>query len=100
MALNKFNQPCDIPRELGRSLVNQSSLLTAFIYRYFLLLWHAILNEWLYIYNSAFGISTEVVYLQRSMVVTWLVQSESAAVSAHVLYTLHNVTSCKAAYVG
>ena len=44
-------------------------------------------------------------YLQRRLVVTWLVPREAAAVSAHVLCTLYNhapiysVTSSKATYV-
>ena len=51
-------------------------------------------------------VPTEVVYLQRCLVVTWLVPLETAAVSAHVLFTPHNhapmynVTSFQATYVG
>ena len=42
---------------------------------------------------------TQVVYLQRCLVVTWLVPRETAAVSARFCTPCH-VTSCKAAYVG
>ena len=40
--------------------------------------------------HSAFSISTEVVYLQRSLVVTWLVTRKTAAVWAHELCTPYN----------
>ena len=36
---------------------------------------------------SAISISTEVVYVQRCLVVTWLVPRETAAVSARSVYT-------------
>ena len=51
-------------------------------------------------------LSIEVVYLQRCLVVTWLIPHETAAVSAHVLCTpcnhapVYNVVSCKATYIG
>ena len=64
---------------------------------------HVILNEWL-AFGNRFWISTEVVYLQRCLVVTWLVPRETAAVSAHVLWPPYNhapchVTSCKTTYM-
>ena len=39
-----------------------------------------------------FTISTEVVYLQRCLVVTWLVPRETAAVSARSVYTMQPYT--------
>ena len=42
---------------------------------------------------SAFWISTEVVYLQRCLVVAWLVSSETAAVSVRSVYTISCITS-------
>ena len=39
-------------------------------------------------YYSAFWISTEVVYLQRCLVVTWLVPRGTAAVSMRSVYTI------------
>ena len=56
-------------------------------------------------HTAAFSVSTEVVYVQRCLVVTWLVPGETAAVSAHILCTPYNhapchVTSCKATYIG
>ena len=42
--------------------------------------------------HSAFGTSTEVVYLQRCLVVTWLVPRGPAPISAHVLCTPYDHT--------
>ena len=60
-------------------------------------------------FHSAFLIfSIEVVYLQRYLVVTWLVPHETAAVLAHVLctpynhaqvYNRNNVTLFEATYI-
>ena len=54
-------------------------------------------------FYSAFWKSAEVVYVQRCLIVTWLVPRRPAAVSAHVLCTSYNHppcydTSCKATY--
>ena len=43
-------------------------------------------------FYSAFWISTEVVYLQRFLVVTWLVPRETAAISARSIYTIQPCT--------
>ena len=44
---------------------------------------------------TRFRISTQVVYVQRGLVVTWLVPRETAAVSARYLYTIQQCTmSC------
>ena len=51
---------------------------------------YAILNEWLAFAARYFWVSTEMMYLQRCSVVTWLVPHETAAVSAHVPYTPYN----------
>ena len=57
-------------------------------------------------FYRAFGISNEVVCLQRCLVVTCLVPGDSSAVSGHVLYTpyhhapVYSVTLLAAAYVG
>jgi len=64
-----------------------SSRLTA-------LLSHLILNEWLAFY-SAFWISTQVVYLQRCLVVTWLAPRETAVFSARPLYTMQPCTTSR-----
>ena len=51
---------------------------------------------------SWFLVSTEVMYLQRCLVVTWLVPRETAAISPHVLCAryshapVYRATSCKA----
>ena len=58
---------------------------------YHALLSHMILNDWLAFY-STFWISTQVVYLQRFLVVTWLVPRETAAVSALSVYTIQPCT--------
>ena len=56
-------------------------------------------------FMARFWISIQVVYLQRYLVVKWLVAREDAAVSAHVPCTpcnhapVYAVTSCKATYV-
>ena len=42
--------------------------------------------------HSAFGTSTEVVYLHRCFVVTWLVPRGTAPISAHVLCTPYDHT--------
>ena len=66
-----------------------------------------ILNEWLSFYSTFFFfffLFTEVLHLQRYLVVTWLVPRQTAAVSAHVLCTSYNrapaysVTSFGATY--
>ena len=41
---------------------------------------------------ALFLISTEVVYLQRCLVVTWLVPCKTAAISAHSVYTIQPCT--------
>ena len=41
---------------------------------------------------ARFLISTEVVFLQRCLVVAWLVPREAAAVSAHSVYTIQQCT--------
>ena len=51
---------------------------------------HVILNERLQPFTALFYISIQVVYLQRYLVVAWLVPREIAAVSAHVLCTQYN----------
>ena len=52
------------------------------------------LNEWL-AFCSAFSLSTEVVNLQRCLVVTWLVPRETAAISARSVDTIRSCTmSC------
>ena len=45
----------------------------------------AILNDWLSSLIARFWISTEVVYLQRYLVVTWLMPREATAVLVHIL---------------
>ena len=47
---------------------------------------HVILHEWIAFYSAFFKISTEVVYLQ------WLVPQETAAISAHSVYTIQPCT--------
>ena len=70
------------------------------------LLLHAILNEWLWLFVARFGIATEILYLRRCLVVTWLVSRGTDAVSAHGLCTPNNhapvysVTSFQATCVG
>ena len=50
-------------------------------------------SEWVTVdIHSAFWISTEVVYLQRCLVVTWLVPHKTAAFSAHVRFCVHCTT--------
>ena len=49
-------------------------------------------SEWVTVecFAGRFGISVELVYLQRCSVVTWLVPREAVAVSAQVLCTSYN----------
>ena len=61
------------------------------------LMLHVILNEWLLIwfwffFTAPFWISTEMMYLQRCLVVTWLVPRETAAASARSVYTIQPCT--------
>ena len=69
------------------------------IYRYSLLLsrltafFVACGSEWVTVaFNSAFSISTEVVYLQHCLIVTWLVPCETATILAHSVCTLQPCT--------
>ena len=45
-------------------------------------------------FYNAFWIFTSVGYLQRCLIVTWMVPHETAAVSAHVLCTPYNHAPC------
>ena len=62
-------------------------------------------SKWVTVaFYCAFWIATQVVYLQRFLVVTWPVPRKTAAVSARSVYTIqpctmHHDTSCKATYV-
>ena len=66
----------------------------------------ALFSFWIREFIARFWISTEVVYVQRCLVVTWLVPRETGAFSEHVLCAqynhapVYNVTSSDAAYVG
>ena len=65
------------------------------------------LTEWVTVafYSTFLNISTEVVYLQPYLIVTWLVPHETAAVLEHILCTpcnctpVYSVTSFSATYV-
>ena len=76
-------------------------VMITFIWRYSLLssrltalLSHVILNERLSSFMALFSTSIKVVYLQRYLVVTWLVPSEAAAALAHVLCIHHRLPPC------
>jgi len=61
--------------------------------RFTALLTPVIPNEWQPVLYSAFlTISTELEYLQRCLVVTWLVPQETAAISARFVYTTQPCT--------
>ena len=69
-------------------------MIITFIWRYSLLssrltalLSHVILNERLSSFMALFSTPIKVLYLQRYLVVTWLVPREAAAALAHVLCT-------------
>ena len=50
-------------------------------------------SEWVTVaFCSVFWISTEVVYVQHCLVLTWLVQCKTAAISARFVYTLQTCT--------
>ena len=79
---------------LGQTGSPLRSHLSNFLYSAVLVFWaDSITALWSRLVIARFWISTEAVYLQRCLVVTWLVPRETAAVSAHVLCTPCNRTT-------
>ena len=62
-------------------------------------------SKWIKVTFVTVHYSSEVMYLQRSLVVMWMAPRETAAISAQVLHTPYNralclITSCQATYGG